>query len=79
MIVPTNDITRFLLDNSIERDASSLFQNAGYRETNGGWLVIDEGHYLQDTDHLIEDCVANECFQMAALIKRYVEGKQKKP
>jgi hypothetical protein len=77
MLVPTSEITSVLLSKGITRDDSPLFQNAGYREQNGGWLMIDESYAQQDTNHLIEDCIDNECYQMAAIIKAYADSKAK--
>ena len=39
--------------------------------------MIDEAYASQDTNHLIEDCVDNECYQIAAIIKKYAEDKMK--
>ena len=77
MLVPTHEITALLQSMGMKRDASPLFQNAGFREPNGGWLMIDESHHSQDTNHPIEDCVDNKCYQMAAIIKNYAEDKLK--
>ena len=78
MLVTTGDIKDALLDGGMTRDAAPMFSNAGYRDKNGGWLIMDESSYWQDTDHLIEDCVTGECYDGAAIIKRYADKQSKK-
>jgi|WetSurMetagenome_2_1015567.scaffolds.fasta_scaffold642025_2 hypothetical protein len=78
MRIPTNEITGVLLSHGIQRENAPPFGDAGYRESNGGWLVIQEGYTWQDTEHLIEDCADNECYQMADIIKKYADEKAKK-
>jgi hypothetical protein len=75
MFVSTEKITGELLSNGIKRYDSPMYDsNAGYSEGNGKWLIIDESYSIQDTDHLIEDCIIGEHYKIAAIIKRYVDN-----
>jgi len=78
MIVPTAKICGVLSNTGFSRDDSQLYGYAGYCGDNGECLVIDESYAFQDTDHLIEDCIANGCYGVAATIKTWVEKQTKK-
>jgi hypothetical protein len=77
MIVSTAEICAFLTSKGLKRDDTQPYGCAGYQAENGEWLVIDESFTYQDTNHLIEDCVANECYGTAAAIKTWEDGKAK--
>lgn len=78
MLLPTDEIIGLLKTSGLEVDGSYPFGNVGYREKNGGWLMIDEGSSLTDTDFLVQDCVAGKCYATAALIQKYVRERSKK-
>ena len=61
---------RSLLESKgVKRDDSPSFGPAGYSVDGKRWLVMDEDQSLQDTNHLIEDCVDNENYEVAQIIK----------
>jgi len=78
MIVRTEEICGYLLENGFKRDTSQPYDYAGYFCNSGQFVVIDESFTYQDTDHLIQDCVANECYEGAAIIKNWVKKHTKK-
>jgi uncharacterized protein YjbK len=74
MNVPTQVICDYLKSSGVERDDSQLFgRYVGYIDSNGEVLVVDESIYLQSTEMLIDDCVANESYAIASLIDKWAK------
>lgn len=78
MIVPTEQITAILLEAGLKRDDSQMYGCAGYCDASGGVLIVDESYAYQDTNHLIEDCVVNECYGVADTIQKWVKAQTPK-
>jgi hypothetical protein len=78
MNVPTGDIVAVLLEKGFVRDDSQPYGYVGYRSGNGEWLVVDDSFTWQDTDQVIQDCVANECYTGAAAIKALAEERSRR-
>jgi hypothetical protein len=79
MVVLTEHVCAHLTAHGFTRDNSQPYDCAAYCcDSSGTFVVIDESISYQDTDMLIEDCVANQCYEGAALIKKWVKDKAKK-
>ncbi len=76
MILPTTDIVDALIGKGFVSDGGQPYGYVGYSSGNGEWVVLDEQYAYQDTNQLIEDCVANECYSGAAIIKDLTEKKR---
>ncbi len=69
MIIPTSEVVNALVAKGFVRDDSQPYGYVGYCGANREWLVLDESFAIQDTDHVIEDCLANECYAGATAMK----------
>jgi hypothetical protein len=70
MWVKTGLIHALLTEKGYTRDKNDVpYTWVCYRGEGQELLVIDDTKSEQDTDMLIEDCVANESYDMAAGIK----------
>jgi hypothetical protein len=78
MLTTTEFIRGKLEEKGVKRDDSLPYSHAGYTLDDKRWLIIDEEQGLQDTNHLIQDCIDSENYEMAQMIKDIADEEEKK-
>jgi len=73
MIVPTEEVQRFLESKGFTRDKSEPFTYVGYEGDNEKILVVEEFYAMQDIEMLIEDAEADGALDIASALRDWLQ------